>query len=573
MNDRDTQSRVRQLSLDRRGFLAQTAGLGGAALASSLGADGLLAADRDAPQNTETRANKKKAPFKVLYSNDTTHILTCTSPYHRKGEAFRQEMLEGAVDETAGTGIDVHILQPGVGVVPWWKSKQYPYEEHIRWFEKTYGIKMDDNLYAQYMLDGGDMAEAFVRRCRRKGLTPFVSLRLNDRHGKEFVDRMPNADPMPNIPGFALHCLNRFYKEHPEYRLGTSLSWSERGLDWARVEVREWMFGFARELCEGYDMDGFELDFMRKEPYFRVDQTTRAQRVAIMTGFVDRVRKLLDRTSTSGRRRWLCVRVPASLRRHDAMGVDLPRWVDAGVDMVNLSSRSFTSRNLVAIRKMVPDTSLHLEMYHSTRSGKRLSPGYDTMTYRRTTDQQFYTTMHRAYARGLDGASFFNFPYYRQHGHLGRGPFHEPPFHIMRHMGDPAWLAKQPQHYFVASRNNLSADKPRGQALQASQSMRHVFDMAPPTGGWRKDGKLRIQAADDLGDSRWTARFNGHELEETDDRSEPYEQPYSGLIGTPEQHRAWTVPAGLAKDGANRVDIKLVDGGNATVVFLDLAIS
>lgn len=574
MNDNDAQFRVRRASLDRRAFLTRAAGLGGAALASSVG-DRLLAAEDEAPPSVGHAADASKAPFKVLYSNDTTHIISCVSPYHRKGEPFRREMLEASVDETAGSGVDAHLLQPGLGVVPWWKSGQYPYDAHVRWFEKTYGVRVRDNLYAQYMLDGGDMVDAFVRRCREKGLAPFVSLRMNDLHGKELVDNLPGAEAIANIPGFTLHCLGRFYKEHPEYRLDPLVNRRPyRGLDWTHAEVREWVFGFARELCR-YDIDGFEMDFMRSPPHFREDKTTHDQRVGIMAGFVRRVRQVLDRTSTSGRRRWLCVRVPAYLREHSAMGVDLPRWVDAGLDMVNLSYSYFTRQDgdLAAIRKRIPRTALYLEMCHTTRTGKALSEkAHDNRTYRRTTDLQYYTTAHLAYARGLDGVSFFNFPYYREHGDPGRAPFHEPPFHVMRHIGDPDWLARQPQHYFLGS-GWYPQERRLPRTFQAGRPLSFDLDMAPPSGGWRRGGKLRIQADDDLGASRWTARLNGRQLEETGDRSEPYDQAYSGLIGVSEQYRAWTIPAGLPVDGTNTVQIELVEGGKAIIVFFDLAVA
>ena len=59
-------------------------------------------------------ASKPQPPYRVLYSNDTTNILSCISPYHRKGEPFRKEMLEASVDEVAGKGVDAHFLQPGL---------------------------------------------------------------------------------------------------------------------------------------------------------------------------------------------------------------------------------------------------------------------------------------------------------------------------------------------------------------------------------------------------------------------------------------------------------------------------
>ena len=36
----------------------------------------------------EEKVKRAKAPFYVLFSNDTTNTLTCVSPYHKKGEPF-----------------------------------------------------------------------------------------------------------------------------------------------------------------------------------------------------------------------------------------------------------------------------------------------------------------------------------------------------------------------------------------------------------------------------------------------------------------------------------------------------
>ena len=56
------------------------------------------------------------------------------------------------------------------------------------------------------------------------------------------------------------------------------------------------------------------------------------------------------------------------------------------------------------------------------------------------------------------------------------------------------------------------------------------------------------------------------------DRSEPYANPYPQMLGTPEQHRAWTVPASVLKDGVNTAAITLLTGGKPVpVVFLDVA--
>ena len=517
--------------------------------------------------------NRPKSPYKVLFSNDTTNIETCTSPFHKKGEKFQPEMLEATVDETAGIGVEAHLLQPGVGWVPWWKSTAYPFEEHILFMKERFDMEPSVSGFAAYMAAGGDMVQVFVERCRQKGISPFVSLRLNDGHGHEFVNM-----PKDKIPEWAWHVLTPIHVNHPEWRIGDNLGdWNQRVLNWAIPEARNLKFRFIEEIAEQYDIDGFELDFMRHSSFFRQNETTSKERTAIMTGFVRDVRDLLNRTAKPDQHRWLCVRVPCYMEPHDALGIDLRAMVDADVEMVNLSPSYFTvqQNDAAKIKRMLPDAKVYLEMCHCTRTGKAVGVGYDNFTFRRTTYHQYLTAAHLAYARGLDGVSAFNFVYYREHGVGERGPFDEPPFHVFQHMSDPNWLAKQPQHYILASvwgMAYMSAGRlPR--ALKVGQTAAFDFDMAPPEGGWEQGGRFRIQAEESLGNNKFTAALNGGALAETDDRSEPYDSLYSPLLGTGDMHRAWLVPQEILKDGVNTVEVSMVAGDTAaTLVFLDFAL-
>ena len=515
--------------------------------------------------------SRAKAPFKVIYSNDTTTILTCTSPYHEKGETFRPEMLEATVDEVAGTNVDVNFIQLAHGWVPWYQSKVYPIEEHHRWWHEHYGVDpmgddpMNANPFHKYLVDGGDMLQVFVDRCRATDQTPFVSLRMNDAHHLLFADEPGNTK--------GIHAISRFYVEHPEYRLGPGARFPLLQ-NWAIPEVRDYKFALMKEQCENYDIDGFEMDFMRFECLFDPDKTTFEERKQIVIGFVRRVRELLDRTARGGKHRWLCVRIHSMIAGLDSLGFDLPAMVDAGVEMINVSPSYFTDQqtDFAAIRDMVPDASVYLEMCHTSVLGKRLAGYGDVATFRRMTDEQFYTAAHLAYARGGDGMSLFNFHYFREHGVPGRGPFDEPPFHVLNHLNDPAWLARQPQHYMLAGTwcSKYRQENKMPVEIKQGDSTSFSLDMAPPEGGWTKGGRFRIQSEQDLGDTNWKAVLNGMKLEETDDRSEPYNNPYPPLLGTPEQHRAWVVPADIPKDGTNSIEITLEAGEPAKIIFLSL---
>ncbi len=516
-----------------------------------------------------------KAPYRVLFSNDTTNIETCVSPFRAKREPFRPEMLEATVDETAGCGIDAHLLQPGVGWVPWWKSKAYPFDDHVAFMKEATGMDPSASGFANYMAQGGDMVDVFCRRCRRKGLSPFVSFRLNDVHGHEFMQMRKEE-----IPSSAWHCFSPVHTQHPEWRLGEINDRNGKALNWAIPEVPRTKFAFISEIIEQYDIDGFELDFMRHCNFFNPKETPLEKRRAVVTDFVRSVRESLDtRDTADGRHRWLCIRIPAQASLFDFLGLDLAALAEAGVEMFNLSNYYYTEHrgDFAQIRELAgQETSLYFEMCHTVR--QRTLPTkfkYDNTLQRRATPIQYATGAHLAYARGCDGISTFNFVYYREHGVGERGPATEPPFEIHRTIGNPAACAAGPHHYIMSEGwYGMGIEStPLPATLRAGESLRAKQDMAPPKDGWRKGGRLRIQADADLGDSQWSAALNGMALEESEDRSEPCDNPYPQLLGEPEEHRAWRVLPELLKNGFNDIEITLVGGvREARIVFLDIAL-
>ncbi|MDB6136971.1 MAG: hypothetical protein JWO94_43, partial [Verrucomicrobiaceae bacterium] len=271
------------------------------------------------------------APFRVLYSNDTTNVAGCTSPFHKAGEPFRPAMLEASVDEVAGR-VDAHFLQPGLGMVPMWPSKILPLEAHYAWIKDRYKVPPD--AFGKYVLEGGDVVKVFVDRCRKTGQAAFISLRLNDAHHKEYAFPKPGDKPGTSM-GMSV---TRFYVEHPEFIMKTGSSRTGDVVqNWIHPEVRAQKLALITELCENYDIDGLELDFMRYDNFFDKALTTVEQRREVITGFVRQVRGALDRTGREGKRRWLCARVPALVKGLDAIGVDLPALVATGLDMVTLS--------------------------------------------------------------------------------------------------------------------------------------------------------------------------------------------------------------------------------------------
>ena len=516
-------------------------------------------------------ADSSRPPPKVLYSNDTTNITSCISPFHHEREPFRKEMLEATVDEVTGL-VDAHLLQPGLGMVPMWPSKVLPLAEHYAWIKQRYGQKPDP--FGQFVLDGGDVVQIFIDRCRQRQQAAFISFRMNDAHNKEFADLKPGE----KVGGSIGMSVTKFFVEHPEYRLKPGFL---RGADlvqnWAVPEVRAQKFALIRELCENYDIDGLELDFLRFYSYFRLEETPLEQRRAIMTGFVREVRELLDHTTRDGRRRWLCARVPCHLPALDVLGLDLKALVAVGVDMLNASEHYFTTQqnDLAVIRAQTQGAALYFELCHTIWKGDKVAKGYDVFPFRRATREHLHTSAHLAYARGADGISLFNFAYYRQHGHgEGRGVFGEPPFEALKALRDPKALAQEPQHWFIAQGWRAPGMKPLPvpRKIEAGKSAKFEFDLAPPFGGWKQEARVRIQTDKALENGEWVAVFNGEPMAAAPDVSEPFPVPYPSLIGNPEDLRAWTLPAKLLREGRNSLEVKLRAGETVAVVFVDLAI-
>ncbi len=503
-----------------------------------------------------------KAPYKVLFNNDTTNIMTCASPFRAKGEPFRPEMLEAGVAEVVGKGVDVQMLQPGFSWVPWYNSRFYTRADHRAWFNQRFPNKSPYEL-TDYWMSGGDLVGEFLANCERKNQPRFISMRLNHNP----------------FPGRDADTTSRFYDEHPEYRIGEEPFRCH--LDWSFAPVREHRFTQIREICEQYDLDGFELDFMRYPLYFEPERTDSSERSRIMTGFVARVRELLDRTAPPGRRRWLCVRVPGELAAHDILGIDLRSMAAAGVDMINLSCYYFTQQqnDLATICAMVPDASVYNEItYCSSRNtvesgapdGSRPTDSqlHTAAVRRLTNEHQIYTTAYLAFRRGAAGLSFFNFAYYRFYDH-------EPPFHVFSRLHDPRWLAEQPQWYFVDDHGfGYRKSAYRGMlplSFTAGATHELALDLAPTAR--LKTGTLRLMMREDVGACAWSVRMNGANLVPAPFVRDPLPGDYTHARGAANQYASFTCPVPVLKDGKNCLRITQTTGPQATLRYLDLTLA
>ncbi len=543
---------------------------------------------------------KSKPPFVIIYNNDTTNIINCPTWYNvGKDYSFTEEKIRANVDETADCGgVDVLMMASGMGWEPWWKSTALPMQQHTAWRTKRTG--KPPTPFQTFVLQGGDLIDTVTDEARKKKQTVFVTYRMNDGHHAFGAARI--KDPVERATAMAI---TQFYDENPQFLIGDVPAGTHEpsnhrySMEFIHPQVREYRLQFIKELAQK-DVDGIELDFMRFWFYFHPERSTSKQRADIMTQLVKEVRAALDAHAKPGQRRYLCVRIPAYLEMMDAIGIDPVRLAkEAGVDMFNISGHyhSDMQNEAAKIKKMLPENvAVYTELHYVNARQNRKIPfarepdGSVTLFYdardipadaktlwvlRRTSDQALITSAHMAYARGVDGLSFFNFQYYRGTRYPGDvyGTPHEPPYHLFKKLRDKEFVAGENQYYFLGYLNTpLVKSRPFHQLFKPGVTQTMLLDMAPPTGGWHKDGRLRIQSMESLKGSQWSVSFNGVKLEQTDDVSEPYPNPYDTGVGAPDNYKAFILPAALVKDGENKIAVTMKKGGAVRLFYLDIAL-
>lgn len=563
-----------------------------------------------------------KAPFRTLFGNDTTHILSVAAPWAQtRPSAFTTALLQSSIQEAEGNGLDVHLLQPGLGWVPWWQSLVLPVPDHTDW-ARTLAISLGlpnnrlprtPNSYENYIENNAshDMVQTLVDECNNSGgdARAFISYRLNDYHHISIAV----AAAAPNPPTEIELANSQFYYEHPEWRVGDNAEDQDTNAanddvrvkyltDWSYPAVVQYKLNLIKEIIALYDIDGLELDFMRHWIFFGKD-VPNADRLEIMLRFVREVRTALDQKDVN-RRLWLCARIPGYQtdpvygNLHSRAGIDIRKFADAGVDMFNLSQHYHTDPllNVSGIRTLLPARIAIYSEQHYTNAIN--PPGSGFNSYRMTTELQHYTAAFVAYLRGADGISTFNLQYSRNPSAAAPtnnyDPLQEPPFTMFNTLGDIDDVGSKPQHYAIGLLT--SGPKKGGRALvgvpEKDVAKNVVFFTAKPivTPGdlvnrdWTTDGVLRIQGVSSLASATFEVMIGTTVLVQTTnpaDLAEPYVgsgyKTYTNSLGNPADYQAWIVPKGILTDvtsGSNTLKITLrsATGTSPQLIYVDLKI-
>lgn len=161
---------------------------------------------------------------------------------------------------------------------------------------------------------GVDYPARVVQRCRHHGISPWISLRMNDVHENSNLDH-PFHAAMWRKPEL-------FRQGHPGYYA--------RALDYAHPEVRGYYRALIAETLERYDVDGLELDFLREPYLFSVGKEQEGRR--LLTEWLRDIRRLVAETAKRrGHPVQLGVRVPSCPDTALGLGLDAPTWAKEGL--------------------------------------------------------------------------------------------------------------------------------------------------------------------------------------------------------------------------------------------------
>lgn len=162
---------------------------------------------------------------------------------------------------------------------------------------------------------GVDYPARVARRCRDRGISPWITLRMNDCHYND-------------IPAHPFH--GSFWKNNLQFKRKNCTGYFASCLDYANPQVRDYYVALIRETLDRYDIDGLELDFMR-EPYL-FSAGEESEGAVILTKWMRDVRKEIDAVAAErGHPIRLGVRVPSRPLVASGLGLDAVDWAKEGL--------------------------------------------------------------------------------------------------------------------------------------------------------------------------------------------------------------------------------------------------
>lgn len=267
------------------------------------------------------------------------------------------------------------------------------------YYRNAEGTNWTEN--AKLLHDRGiDPYAVWIRRCREKGISPWISPRMNDTHFAHITNYFRNT---------TFWRTRRDLWRKPDWKPG------EHGnlpaFDFSKPEARTWILSLVKEQIDRWDVDGVELDWMRMWEHL-----TPGKERAQAHHLTEMVRTVRGWTDEAARRRGhpvrLGVRVPSDPESARAFGMDAVAWAKAGlVDQIVASCfwcSGYFATPLARWRALLgPETAARVPVYPGTDAGYGcMRGGPRAMPY-----EGYCGWADAQWANGAPGLYLFNLPY------------------------------------------------------------------------------------------------------------------------------------------------------------------
>ena len=276
----------------------------------------------------KTRQKARWRQRRIIYNNDGDDVIQANSSHDReeellvrgKGELI-DDFLGARTAPLVGTQVDSS----------WYCScmagQTFSHKTRLGGFYDK-GIPQD--LVDEYERDSLQIQTDF---CHEHDMEAFWSLRMNDAHDSHPPGTRRWTYGLAPFKQNHPECLMGNPKDWEKYQDGPKKAWSH--MDFGFPEVRAHVFGVIQEVCQGYDVDGVELDFLRSFPYFRETLEMRPaaeEHVGMMTDLVRQVRKMAEEVSAKrGRPLLVAARTPYTVADACFIGLDVETWMSEGL--------------------------------------------------------------------------------------------------------------------------------------------------------------------------------------------------------------------------------------------------
>jgi hypothetical protein len=228
--------------------------------------------------------------------------------------------LQAWVDQYADTQVSHLFLNPNAQRTDYdsnvWES-MWRQDDPQRLSRASDGARKWANHLRLLYERGLDPYAVWIDRCHQKGISPWLSMRMNEVHDTDNPD-----SPL----------LSTFWRKHPEYRRvpGSPRGYEDQQLDFAHEPVRRYALALLDEFMHRYDADGVSLDWMRFPYNFRPGHEQAGR--LILNEFMTTVRTMArKRSQDRGRELKIAARVPADPQLARGFGLDGIEWVRRGL--------------------------------------------------------------------------------------------------------------------------------------------------------------------------------------------------------------------------------------------------